>query len=1644
MAIKIKFDNNNNAIPPTLVLANRNGNKLGYIPARNIVTADNLNEYSELQFKVYKTENGTDYPLWDDVQDFRLAWCPEWNIYFEIYVEIDESNSICKNVTAKGLGEAELSQVNLYNIEINTETDISRDDYKPTVLYDSDDPDASLLTRLLDKAPHYSIDHVDNSIKNIQRTFTFNDKTIYDAFQEISEEIGCIFIFDSSDVEGKPARKISVYDMETVCGTCGYRGVFDGDTCPSCGGTDLKHGYGDDTTVFVTVENLAESINYSSDVDSVKNCFKVEGGDDLMSATVINCNPNGSAYIWNLTDAVRADMSDELRTKLAQYDSLYADYRDAHVTTLDSDIVSAYNALVRKYNAIIDADSGIKHERFKEISTSITGYPNLLNALYETIDMQLFLESVLMPGVDIGSSAADEVAKLNHLSSLQFVAVKSNNYSLNTASNAVIALAKTYLDDGYAVKIKPGSTSLTGSVWKGVLTVTGYSDSDDTANTNQISLTVTSDYITYVKQNLTKTLHNGVDGPSDITELFKLDQDEFIQEIKKYCLASLISFRDACQACMNILIEQNSTQNASGVNLYGTVYVPYYNKYNALQSEINLRNNEIAIVTGAYDSQGMLSVNGMQTIISDANAAIQNTLNFENFVGETLWKEFVSYRREQLYSNDNYISDGLDNKELFDRARELIEAAAKELYKSSHLQHSITATLQNLLFMKEFQPIVDYFCVGNWIRLRVDGEIYKLRLISYQIDHDNPASLAVEFSDIIRTADGTSDLESIVNQASSMATSYDSVMHQASKGKQSKDEMDVWVDKGLSLTLMKIMSNAENQKLLIDENGVLARQYDDITEDYDDKQLRIINRGIYMTDDAWRTMRSGIGDFVYYDPETGAEVQSYGVIADTLVGKLMLSNKVYVYNRGGSIKLDENGLTLVSTKNGVFDVFKVKSRATAQWGTDASANMKYVVSHYVASRSLSEETVDVYVQATEPDANEANVNDLFVDSTTNKVYYCSGTDGNHTWTEYKASSQAETDYTISWTDGGYISDSDGSLIPYQDWIYTDFVALGNTEAIEITTTSPDNLQYNALYKEDQSFHSNLMAGTTTIIPSDAKYFRLSTRNNRTVTAKAVGAPSVITGLSIGKYQLMVYEDAPSTFEPGDWWYEPTGDTLEIAQSVSGDEDVIWMDNAGNAHFKGTIDAANGSFTGAVTATSLTIADGAEEMDISDYVASMSVATFAQDAEPTEGMRDGDIWCDTNDNNKLYRYDAEEEEWVEITSESMGFNIYGHGSDPHRYRVDINPYVGIKVSDQNGSYFQATSDKLGFYTIGGTALMEIYGGNAYFSGNIQAANLPTNGSGYITFGGVSGSGFYSDASHNMHVSNLTIDNGCNIGNNITITTNTLMNANDVPMDGPFLRDHRTVIGYGPYINGFALQSSSYVDGSNVASIFEAYADVGHMLTVQGYGETKFCVTSRDGITCAKFSDDVYAEIASHIGGGGGSVTITNRLTSGTRICTINSTDIYAPSITINAIQTSGTQIATINGTSIYAPSGGGGSYSAGNGISISSNAISVNYGSGLGISNGKLYVTSVPTTNTHVEYGTVSFSGNNSSRITFSSSFSSVPSITVTPVGSANTFSSGFFYAVYDRSSATYGDGTGFRIYKDNSASVTFCWIAAGT
>ena len=969
MAIDVKFDLTGNPEPPTIILANRNGNKLGQlkVDSKSISLIDKFNDASEISFTANKYIDDKIIPLWDKIVDFKLIYCKEWDVWFEIRVEFNEETESVKTVFGTQLGYAELSQIKLYDIEINTEKDIDRDDYKITILYDPEDSQASLLDRMFEKAPHYSVIHVDSTIANIQRSFSFDDVSLVDGCQEIEEEIGCLFKFHSnSDEKGMPQRTVSVYDLCQNCNDCDYRGEFT-DVCPECGSTNIKYGYGDDTTIFVTSDELASNgIELVADTDSVKNCFKLVAGDDLLTATVRNCNPNGTDYIWYFSDSLKEDMSDELVNKLNAYDNLYKEYYDNHVSHLDTTLLNKYNSLVTKYS--------IYNEDLQKVETPIKGYSALMNAYYDVIDLGWYLKSGLMPTVKMSETDAKKQASLLTSSSLSPVAVADLSIvSLATMDSAVLSMAKTIVKPTYKVKVNASEKVQSGSLvyWKGNFVITNYSDEEDTAISSTISIRIDDNEEAFIKQKLDKVLNGENTDDLSISGLFKKEYGDFCAELKKYALVPLNSFHDACQACIDVLIEQGvaSIEN----DLYLKLYLPYYNKLLAIESEIKIREEEVNTVIGTYDINGNLINEGLQQEIEECRNTIQKALNFQDYMGEELWLEFCAYRREDKYSNENYISDGLNNAELFSKALEFYKVAENEIYKSAELQHSISATLNNLLAIEKFKPLVNSFNVGNWLRVRIDDNVYKLRLLEYEIDFSDFDNIPVEFSDVTKVRNGITDIESILNQASSMASSYDALTKQANRGDEARSTVRKWLNEGLNTALVQIQNNV-NEDIVIDNNGLIGRSYSDITGTYSPEQIRLTHNIIAYTDDDWRTVRQAIGKhkYVMYDNGVKGFVDKvgYGMSAEFVTAGIVSGSQII----GGDIYSDN-----YSVANGTGSHLNLRDGTFSFGGGALQFNDgKLIISSKAADTNITEineewlKTTSVYAKNLQVDAAKIN------------------------------------------------------------------------------------------------------------------------------------------------------------------------------------------------------------------------------------------------------------------------------------------------------------------------------------------------------------------------------------------------------------------------------------------------------------------------------------------------------------------------------------------------------------------------------------------------------------------------------------------------------------------------------------------------
>lgn len=776
--LHLNFDVTKNVEDFTYVLSTRNFTHLGQLnTVLNAIYKRNLNAANEISFDLYQEWDGIACYVWNLVVDLKLLYIPELDEYFEIAVTMDETISDVKHVSGISLCESELGQIMLYDIEINTEADILREDYlKPTTFYNEEEPENSLLNRILEKAPHYKIGHVDNSLKKIQRTFQFNNQSIYDTLVgDIAQEIDCLFLFDSA------TRTINAYDLETYCSKCEERGDFMTE-CPECHSTNLIPGYGEDTTIFISRENLAGQITIDVDKDAVKNCFRLVAGDGLMTSTVRNCLPNGSQYITLFTEPQLEDMSKALVSRLQEYNEEYA-----------------------------------KHEK---------EYAEVMLQVYKCIDDALYYQSGMMPKVEQGDiDVTTEIAKLTeeNLSPISVQSLKEYT-SLAVINSAVRNYAEIFVYSRYKIEVQGETLTYNAengtATWTGKITLTNYGDEEDKAETGKLTILVNTDYENFLKQKIEKMLKKGDDEDQSIFDVVNIDYTEpdtlFLEALTYYSLNRLTSFQDMYQRCLDILEEEK--QANENAEIYEVFFDQYNTRLQEIQAEMAVRQKQIDDTDALYKEK------------LERQKEIQDLLDLEKFLGQKLWLEYSSYRREDIYENNNYISDNLSNEELFSNAQEFIKMARQEIEKAASFQYSISTTMNNLLATEDFLPIIDHFEVGNWIRVEADDQIYRLRLTSFTVDFNSIANLTVEFSNVTRALRASSDVENIVNSVKKMSTDYSYISHQSSINNNNINDI---VDKFTTSTevqeAMKTLIN-ENFKYLTEQIVELHKEVDELSK----------------------------------------------------------------------------------------------------------------------------------------------------------------------------------------------------------------------------------------------------------------------------------------------------------------------------------------------------------------------------------------------------------------------------------------------------------------------------------------------------------------------------------------------------------------------------------------------------------------------------------------------------------------------------------------------------------------------------------------------------------------------------------------------------------------------------------------------
>lgn len=1067
---KVLFNSQGLIETPTLLLQHKNFETIGNGGITNVsglTYKNNFNDANEISFKIHKFNNGIKHPLWDQLVDFRIIYIPELKERFQIAVSVNEEDpdDLSKSVTGTALCESELSNINLHGVQINTEADMTNDLYDenfPTVLYrDPDDYDsednlkiwakskydylkdktaypttasviarkkyilthASLLHRVLEKAPHYSIAHVDSTLRELSTVheFTFDGTDTLSALKnDIAEAYHCLFSFNSEQ------RTISVYDLYSTCTACKYRGDFL-DTCPECGSTKVINKYGEDTNVLINSTNLTKSITLESNQDSLKNCFYVTGADDLMNATIRNINPNGSQYIYYFSDDVLSDMPDNLKNKLKSYDALYNEIQKTRKMALDSTKVTNYNNVVtsitKKFANVSDDDKD--KVTFNKLTNPLVGYSSLIAARYDATDLYYYINDSMMPVIDInGLGVQDSLTSIkNGIKALGGVAVtKVSSIESSVVRNTLEKLCQVFCSTAYYdISVETKSLSAYNSSTKTktyscTVTITSLTQQDENEEYLTGSVDVTCSVLEnnekYIEQKIKRMTAESKKLKDKQITSFDLSDTDFKKELTYYSLTELTNMYTEFQACQDI-VTNGFTEDSVDVQYNNSELKKKYQKFYAnrltwINNEIKTRTSELNSVKAIFDP--VKSTGVLQTL----KQSIQKELDLQKYLGTDLWNLFYSYRREDDYNNSNYSSTGLNNTELIKRATELFKAAQRELYKAGNLQYSINTTMGNLLALPEFKPIVDKFEVGNFIKVGIDEKVYSLRLLSYQVDYDNLSEIPVEFSTVEKIYSGYSDVESVLQSAKSMSTSYSSVKDQVDKSKGTTKTVSDWTNNGLLGDNISF-SNSKEQTVTLTKNGLLARSWDDVYNEFSLKQLKIVNNGLYLTKDGWETIETGVGRFTYTDIN-GNLVEDYGIIAKTVVGNLIIGKELQIYNEDKSIVIDENGLTI--------DGGYLKIKGT-EVGSDGKTISEVIIDLDTAKKlvALAQQAAEK-AQASADKANKAT-EDLKVE--TNKIRELAEKGVDHVTTYFYQSDSATelvggewTTNSVTWISGKYV------------------------------------------------------------------------------------------------------------------------------------------------------------------------------------------------------------------------------------------------------------------------------------------------------------------------------------------------------------------------------------------------------------------------------------------------------------------------------------------------------------------------------------------------------------------------------------------------------------------------------------------------
>jgi hypothetical protein len=216
-----------------------------------------------------------------------------------------------------------------------------------------------------------------------------------------------------------------------------------------------------------------------------------------------------------------------------------------------------------------------------------------------------------------------------------------------------------------------------------------------------------------------------------------------------------------------------------------------------------------------------VSTEGSQGVYQLLMDRLAQLTSLEKFFSLEQWAQFSPFIREDEFSDSNFILTGYESEEeRLNICEELIESASKELKSLSQPSLKFSMTMANILALPEFQPLIDQFQLGNFVRVHIrDGYTKRSRLLEVHLNFDDLSDFSCTFGDLVAIKSEVDKHADLMKQAITAGKTVAASSGDWQKAVEKTNKLAEEIVDGLANATLEI-GKASGQSIVWDERGI--------------------------------------------------------------------------------------------------------------------------------------------------------------------------------------------------------------------------------------------------------------------------------------------------------------------------------------------------------------------------------------------------------------------------------------------------------------------------------------------------------------------------------------------------------------------------------------------------------------------------------------------------------------------------------------------------------------------------------------------------------------------------------------------------------------------------------------------------------